>query len=64
MAWTRWRRREAHLAKGIAMAFTIWALATMGHSAMRLAAPGFAFGLASARFQVGEMLSADGRRRE
>ena len=32
------------------MSLTAWALLTMSHAAMRLAAPGFIFGLAAATF--------------
>jgi hypothetical protein len=53
MAVSRVFRATGSLEKGIALALTAWALLTMSHSAMRLAAPGFMFGLAAARFQLG-----------
>ena len=35
--------------------FTSWSVLTMLHSALRLAAPGFAFGLAAAQLDSGEL---------
>ncbi len=48
MAWRRWRRPERAPEKGVGLAFMAWALLYMGHSAMRLAAPAFMFGLGAA----------------
>jgi O-antigen ligase len=45
MAWSRWRRPERAPEKGVGLACMAWAFLYMGHSAMRLAAPAFMFGL-------------------
>jgi hypothetical protein len=38
------------VSKGLALGFTVWALLYMAHSATRMVAPSFAFGLAAATF--------------
>jgi len=47
---TRIFSRQTALWKGAAVGFTVWALLFMVHSATRMIAPSFAFGLAAARF--------------
>jgi O-antigen ligase len=53
MTWVRLRRQQPAEDKGLSLAFTAWALLYMGHSAMRLAAPAFLFGLGGAWLLVG-----------
>lgn len=40
------------LEKALVVALSVWTLLYLGHSAMRLAAPGFVFGLGGARFDL------------
>lgn len=44
--------KETPFARGVTLAFIAWALLTLAHSAMRLALPGFIFGLAMAQFDT------------
>jgi O-antigen ligase len=53
ITWSRVRRRQSVDEKGVSLAFTAWALLYMGHSAMRLAAPAFLFGLGGAQLVLG-----------
>jgi O-antigen ligase len=53
MTWSRLRQRQSADSKGLSLAFTAWALLYMGHSAMRLAAPAFMFGLGGATLVLG-----------
>jgi hypothetical protein len=56
LAWMtigRAMRPMGPLEKGLVLALMAWALLTMAHSAMRLVAPSFVFGLAAARFPLG-----------
>lgn len=46
----RFRSADSLLERAIVMSLTAWALLTMSHAAMRVAAPGFIFGLAAATF--------------
>ena len=50
MGAERFFRRSSHLEKAVALSLTAWTLLYLGHSAMRLAAPAFVFGLAAAWF--------------
>lgn len=58
MAWDRWRRKTFLLPRALALGLTAWTLLYMGHSAMRLSAPAFCFGLGAAR-----LLAEETRRR-
>jgi O-antigen ligase len=60
MAWRRWRRKERAPEKGVGLACMAWAVLYMGHSAMRLAAPAYMFGLGVALIVLEG--SAEGRR--
>jgi hypothetical protein len=46
----RFFSRRSAISKGFALGFTVWALLYMAHSATRMVAPSFAFGLAAAHF--------------
>ncbi len=48
MAWQAYRKADTAVAKGLVLTFLVWSLAEMSHSAMRLAATSFLFGLALA----------------
>jgi len=50
----RFLGKSSRAQKSFSGMFTSWALLTMLHSALRLAAPGFAFGLAAAQLDSGE----------
>lgn len=68
LAWISWRRvrkKQTTEEKGLSLALTAWALLYMAHSAMRLAAPAFVFGLGGATFVLGplNLLSWNGVRR-
>lgn len=51
MAVRTWRRASSVVAETWAVAFLAWSLVEMGHSAMRIAAIGFCFGLAMISIQ-------------
>ena len=50
MAGARFFGRGTHLEKAVTLSLMAWTLLYLGHSAMRLAAPSFVFGLAAATF--------------
>lgn len=50
--WSLWRRKVGPASRAISLSFAAWASLTMGHAAMRLAAPGVIFGLATAWFML------------
>jgi hypothetical protein len=50
LAWRDFARQRSVPARAICVALIAWSLLTMGHAAMRLALPPFAFGLAAAIF--------------
>ena len=54
VAFQRVSKRGSSLKKSLRVSLTAWTLLYLGHSAMRLAAPGFIFALAGARFLLDE----------
>ena len=52
LSW--WRRDAPALSTSLSMGFAAWALLTMAHSAMRLVAPAYCFGLAAAQLLADE----------